>query len=146
MSTSKNRRQTPAQRAAQRRIVPARQAATAPAQAAPATAPQATAASGPSGEPEIFDLDAVAHEASGERFRFKVQGQIFELFTPEEVDWRENSALTERATGIEDMRPILRLLLGPDQYERFLDLTISSAQASELIVQWSVWHGFELPE
>lgn len=155
MANSKNRRQTPAQRAAQRRAAApapgAREAATRViSNESGSITTHGTPQELPYADEDVFDLDAVAHEAAGERFRFKTgigpERRVWELRTPEEVDWKENSTLTERATGREDLRPVLRLLLGEDQYEDFLDLTISVGQVAEVLKQWRAWHGIELGE
>lgn len=153
MSNSKNRRHTPVQRAATQRrtaLAPTR-VVTGDGRGHILSDTDGTLATAPAeAEDDIFDLDAVVHEASGERMRFKVRDgdgkpRVFELRTPEEVDWRENSTLTERAIGSEDLRPVLQLLLA-EQYEDFLELTISIAQVTALLEQWRDWHGIELPE
>jgi len=96
---------------------------------------------------DVFDLDAVAHEARDERFRFKAgpERRVWELRTPEEFDWLENSRVPEQNPTGEDLRPILRLLLG-DQYGDFVKLEISLGQVNALIKQWQEWHGIAIPE
>jgi len=153
-SNSKRRGQTPAQRAAAERraaAASARRTPTVPSNETSSTTPSGPPLhDGPQADDGIFDLDAVVHEAAGERFRFKTGSgpdrRIWWLKTPEEVDWRENSTLSERATGLEDMRPVLELLLGEEQYEDFLDQSISMGKVSALLEAWREWHGIELPE
>lgn len=94
---------------------------------------------------EVYDLDALRHEAKDERFRFKAAGRIWDLLTPEECDWRDMSTLTERASGVEDMRPSVEMLLA-GQYEDFLEIPLSMAQINTLFAQWRDWHGIDLGE
>lgn len=96
---------------------------------------------------EIFDLDAVIHEARDERFRFRAgpERRVWQLRTPEEFDWLENSRVPEQNPTGEDLRPILRLLLG-EQYEDFVKLEITLGQVNALLKQWQEWHGIEIPE
>jgi len=132
----------------------ARQAPRPTARPAAAQRPALQAAQQPSGAWEvpadddgIFDLDAVAREARDERLRFKAgpERRIWELRTPEELDWQENSRIPEQNPTGEDLRPLLRLLLG-EQYEDFVDLEISLGQVGALIKQWQEWHGIQIPE
>jgi hypothetical protein len=92
---------------------------------------------------EIFDLDALRHEADGgERFHFRAgpERRIWELLTPEETDWLENSKIPERNPTGSDLRPLMRVLL-TDQWEDFAQLDLQSGQMGALIDAWLDWHG-----
>jgi len=62
---------------------------------------------------DVFDLDALAREATGEPFRFRFGGDEYEL--PASVDVRA-VALLEKG----QLYDFMRSLLGPDQWERML--------------------------
>jgi hypothetical protein len=117
--------------------------------AAPSRArPPARASSAPAPvevEDDVFDLDALAREARDERLRFKAAGRIWELRTPEEVDWQANSRIPESNPSGNDLRPFMRLLLA-EQYDEFARLTLSVTQITALIGQWQEWHAVEVPE
>ena len=101
----------------------------------------------PTGARADFDLDALAHEATGEHFVFKAGGKLWSTFSPEEIPWLENSSLVERMSYAADQRPMLRMLLGEEQYERFLDLPPISARHLEyLFTEWQKFHGITVPE
>lgn len=64
---------------------------------------------------DVFDLDAVEHEATGEPFRFKFGGREFTL--PPSMDVRAVAMLT--AGRLDDC---LRLLMGEAQYEALVEV------------------------
>jgi hypothetical protein len=60
---------------------------------------------------DVFDLDALAHEANGEPFRFRFGGEDYEL--PPHMDIRAVAAMS--AGRLDDA---LRMLLGDAQWTR----------------------------
>jgi len=125
-----------AQRPASARRPAAKRAQASSAAAAPAA--EATLAG------DVFNLDAVAREAEGERFQFQAGGRLWYLHGPEELDWLKHSGAAFAARG-GDVRPFLRQLLG-EQYDDFVELPIKLGQVNALIGQWQDFYGVKLPE
>ena len=61
--------------------------------------------------PEVFDLDALANEATGEPFRFKFGGEDYEL--PPTMDIRAVAAMSAGR-----LDAALRTMLGAEQWAR----------------------------
>lgn len=131
---------TPAKRAAKKTAAPPRSRA----KAAAAPTPSPAAVDEPIGADGLLDLDAIAHEATGERYQFWAGKRLWYLRSPEELDWLENS-VASRASASEDLRPVLKLLLG-EQYEDFIELKITLGQVGVLTREWQKHHGITVPE
>ena len=116
------------------------------AQTAPAPAAEAEDERNPFEPPGVgaFDLDAVKHEAEDTRFQFKAGGRLWYLHSPEELDWLANSTAQSAAMS-EDLRPIVRLLLG-EQYDEFVELPLTLGQVGTLFRAWQKHHGVTVPE
>ena len=86
-----------------------------------------------------FDLDAVVVEAeTAEPFRFTWKGETWELPLMDALEFADQIAL--ESANVEDS---LRLLMGDDQWERFIAHPISTGRARELIRRWQKWQGLE---
>lgn len=90
-------------------------------------------------DPEPFNLDAVGADIKS--FRFTFGGQSFELpslaVLPFDVALRYTQAEEHEA---------LKLLLGDEQWERFIALSPSFVQVRELAAQWFAFQGITPPE
>jgi hypothetical protein len=111
--------------------------------AQPSSAAAAPGAETPIGA-DVFNLDAVKHEATDAPFTFQCNGRLWSLCSPEELDWQEHADATRRAMASEP-RPFLKLLLG-EQYEEFIDLRIKLGQVNALVLEWQRYYGLALPE
>jgi hypothetical protein len=77
-----------------------------------------------------FSLRRREREAKQEPFTFDVDGEVFTMKSPTEVDWQVTAALGK---GDGDLREFMKDLLG-DDYERFSKLEgISSDDINALI-------------
>lgn len=89
-----------------------------------------------------YDLDAVVVEAeNAEPFRFKWRDQSWEMPTMDALDFSDQLAL-EQATVEES----LRIIMGSDQFDRFIAEPISTGRARELIKRWRRWQGLDQGE
>lgn len=123
----------------------ARSRATAPGAPRGRRTTAAAAAGAPYGA-DVYDLDVIEHEIAEAPFVFAACGQLFTTNSPQDRDWRETSSVNERSGGGTDFRPIMQLILEPDDYQRFLGLTLTVTQVQSVIMAWQRWHGIEIPE
>lgn len=86
-----------------------------------------------------MDLDALEHEATEEPFTFTLGGQVYELHNPEDVDWQDNSELAEANEN--DLRPLVRMLLGEEQYAGFAENRVPLWKLGKLIDGYYEHHG-----
>lgn len=86
-----------------------------------------------------MDLDALEHEAAEEPFTFTLAGEVYELLNPEDVDWRHNSELTDADDN--DFRPLVRMLLGEEQYARFAENRVPLWKFGKLVDGYYEHHG-----
>lgn len=78
----------------------------------------------------LFSLRARKRQATGEPFVFDVDGEIFTMRPPSDVDWQ---VVADLGSGQGNLREFLKQLLG-DDYDRFCKLEgISSDDVNELI-------------
>jgi hypothetical protein len=87
-----------------------------------------------------LDLDVLAHEAQREPFRIKLEGEVFELASPEEADWRSE------LSGVESMKAFLEELMGSAQYERFASHRVPGWKVSKIIEGAVAHYGVETGE
>ena len=86
-----------------------------------------------------FDLDAVVVEAEdAEPFRFKWRDQSWSMPLMDALDFSDQLAL-ENATAEES----LRLIMGSEQFDKFIAEPISTGRARELIKRWRKWQGLD---
>lgn len=91
--------------------------------------------------PEVFDLDALAHEATGEPFVFQLGGQHFTLPAVRQLDRRHIKRVSEALAGA-DVDAALTELLG-DQWDRFDSLPLTVGQLNSLLDAWQVHQGLK---
>ncbi|MGW1998153.1 hypothetical protein [Embleya sp. NPDC001921] len=100
-------------------------------------------------EKPILDLDVWLNEAADEDegipFTFTVGGVLYTLLSPEDFDWQENSRASA-STNQADMRPLLQLLLGEEQYEEFCKHKLPNKAINKIIGDWNDHHDISVPE
>jgi hypothetical protein len=89
---------------------------------------------------DVFDLDAVAKEASGEPFTFTLGGEQFELPVLTGLDRREFARFLGAIKG-EDIDGALALLLGGQGWARFDALPITMEQVNKLLEAYLAHQG-----
>lgn len=94
-------------------------------------------------QPVDFDLDAhvdaMAKEAVGEPFSFRLGGERFTMAAPEDSDWRLAVGLDDENAG--SLKPFLEELLGEDQFERFMEHRLPAKALGELIRRCQAHYG-----
>lgn len=90
---------------------------------------------------EVFDLDAVARDATGEPFRFRFDGEEYEL--PPQMDFRAVARLT-----VGQLYEAMELALGADQWQRVLDAeaVLTMDAITKLFEAYSLHGGLALGE
>lgn len=106
-------------------------------------------ADGPA-EDEVFDLDAVAHEIEDKGFRFTLKGEQYCMKHPKGIDSKAlrmmEVSLSDNASEVEVITQNLKLLLGPEQFERFDKHDLMLGQLGALMERYEAHFGTELPE
>ncbi|MGE3795112.1 MAG: hypothetical protein AB7I38_14455 [Dehalococcoidia bacterium] len=86
-----------------------------------------------------FDLDALEAEATATTFEFTLKGEHFELPAAAGLDYRValDGEYNDNGTPtVGEMRRVLRLAMGEDQWERFDVLPLSIAGLNAVFAQW----------
>lgn len=86
-----------------------------------------------------FDLDAVEAEATAETFDFTLKGETFSLPPFRGLDYRLALDGDYDANGnptLPEMRRILRVAMGDEQWDRFDALPLTISGLSAIFDQW----------
>lgn len=89
-----------------------------------------------------LDLDAIESEANETPFTFRAGGDVFTAISPDDADWQA-TADTDSPGGL---RAFVRELLGEDDYERFIEKTITNKQLGELVKACQKHYGVSVGE
>jgi len=88
--------------------------------------------------PAVFDVDALAKEAKGEPFRFKLGGTVFKLPPSNELDWQDAQDLEQG-----NLTSAFRGMLGDKQYEKFVAHRLDIARLQKLVTAYMAHQGLE---
>lgn len=93
-----------------------------------------------------LDLDALEAEAQQKPFRFRLGGEVFTMYGPDDVDWRVQLALDTDDLG--SMKAFIKELLGADEnvFERFEAKRLTGGKLSRLIKDCYAHYGVSAPE
>jgi hypothetical protein len=102
------------------------------------TTTSAPSPSGAQAPDEVFDLDTLEAEDEHRPFRFRLQGQDFEMAHMQEMDWSVAVLLEEGQIDV-----LLSEALG-DKYDAFRGLGLPSWKMDELMIAWGRHVGIPL--
>ncbi|MGC4891089.1 hypothetical protein [Micromonospora sp. DT227] len=88
---------------------------------------------------EVFDLDAVAAEATHEPMRFTYQGREWTLAHMTGVDWRVVELANEG--DLQAIRKAFRMGMGDEQADEFDELPQPIAAMTALFTRWLKFNG-----
>lgn len=83
-------------------------------------------------QPVDLDLDALDAEANAKPFTFRLGGEVFTMYGPDEVDWQVQAALD--TDDADSLKAFIKELLGGDEeiFARFCSHKLSARKLSRL--------------
>lgn len=93
---------------------------------------------------EVFDVNALKHEADIEPFQFKVDDDIYTLVHPQDLDWQAIT-LAQADAAVGNVRPLLRVWLG-DEFASFATHKIDVRTLRTILEKGQQHYGVNLPE
>lgn len=93
-----------------------------------------------------LDLDALESEATQKPFRFRLGGEVFTMFGPDDVDWQVQAALD--TDNVASLRAFIRELLGGDDetFGRFCAHKLPGRKLNRLIKDCYAHYAVTPPE
>jgi hypothetical protein len=93
-----------------------------------------------------LDLDALESEATHAPFRFRLGGETFVMYGPDEVDWQVQAGLD--SDDADSLKAFIRELLGGDEatFQRFCKHKLSARKLSKLTTSCYAHYATTPPE